>query len=123
VERNRYQACQLAGVEPQFREWDGNGSLVMFVYSLNFHRRHLTTNEKAMSAARMREAFEEEARERQRGGQGSVLLPPNLEGARGEVAEKAAELFNVSRAAVYSASKVLREATEDLITAVKQGEE
>ena len=38
--RNRYKACIDAGIEPQFRVWDGNGSLIAFVVSLNLNRRH-----------------------------------------------------------------------------------
>lgn len=49
--RNRYAACRQAGVEPQFREWDGNGSLVGFVVSLNLHRRHLSATRHARSRA------------------------------------------------------------------------
>ena len=37
----RYQACRELGIEPKFQEWDGQGSLVAFVISLNQHRRHL----------------------------------------------------------------------------------
>ena len=39
--RNRYNACEAVGVEPRFREWDGKGSLVAFVVSLNLVRRRL----------------------------------------------------------------------------------
>jgi hypothetical protein len=39
--RNRLRVCQMLNLEPKFREWDGNGSLVAFVLSLNLHRRHL----------------------------------------------------------------------------------
>ena len=38
--RHRSRACQQLGIEPTYREWDGNGSLVAFVVSLNFERRH-----------------------------------------------------------------------------------
>src|SRR5262245_14218684 len=51
--RNRYLACQRAGVEPTYRTWDGKGSLIAFVVSLNLHRRHLNESQRAMVAARL----------------------------------------------------------------------
>ena len=60
--RNRYLACEKAGVEPQFREWDGEGSLVEFVVSLNLHRRHLSQSQKAMISENMLPFLEEEAK-------------------------------------------------------------
>ena len=52
--RNRLAACQFAGVEPTFREWKGNGSLVGFVMSLNLHRRHLTASQRATLAVEIK---------------------------------------------------------------------
>ena len=63
--RNRYLACTKAGIEPQLREWDGEGSLVEFVVSLNLHRRHLSQSQKAMISENMLPFLEEEAKERQ----------------------------------------------------------
>ena len=39
--RNRFKACERLGIKPAFRKWNGKGSLVSFVVSLNLHRRHL----------------------------------------------------------------------------------
>ncbi len=64
--RNRYLACTKAGVEPQFREWDGQGSLVEFVASVNLYRRHLSNSQKAMVSVNMLPFLEEEAKERER---------------------------------------------------------
>lgn len=58
--RNRWLACQAAGVEPRYREWDGKGSLVDFVLSLNRHRRHLTSGQKAAAAYRALPHYEKE---------------------------------------------------------------
>jgi len=48
--RHRYRACLDAGVEPRFRTWDGPGTLVDFVLSLNVERRHLTPAQRAAIA-------------------------------------------------------------------------
>jgi hypothetical protein len=51
--RNRYNACTELGIVPEFRTWNGGGSLVSFVVSLNLHRRHLTESQRAMVAAKL----------------------------------------------------------------------
>lgn len=61
--RNRYRACCELGIEPMYRTWDGNGSLVSFVVSLNLHRRHLSSGQKAMIAAEILPLLEEEGRQ------------------------------------------------------------
>ncbi len=62
--RHRYRACLELGIEPRFREWDGNGSLVAFVISLNLHRRHLTSSQKAAIAVEILPWLEKEANKR-----------------------------------------------------------
>ncbi|HVA51029.1 MAG TPA: hypothetical protein VNH11_32110 [Pirellulales bacterium] len=64
--RNHLQACKLAGVEPRFVEWDGQGSPLAFVLSRNLHRRQLDESQRAVIGARAKERFQEEAAERQR---------------------------------------------------------
>lgn len=51
--RNRFRACSELNIKPVIREWHGNGSdtsLVAFVLSLNLHRRHLNSSQKAIIA-------------------------------------------------------------------------
>src|SRR5262245_52911700 len=64
--RNRYQACTKLGVVPIYRKWDGNGSLVAFVVSLNLHRRHLSESQRALIGARIKPMFEDEAQANKR---------------------------------------------------------
>ena len=64
--RNRYKACLELGIQPKFETWDGKGSLVMFVISMNLHRRHLNSSQKAVIAMEIEPMLAQEAKERQR---------------------------------------------------------
>lgn len=82
--RNRYAACQKLGIEPIVKEWDGKGSIVSHVISLNLKRRHLTSAQKAAVAVDMLPMLEAEAKERQRNHGGtapgkSKTLPQKIE--------------------------------------------
>ena len=45
--RNRYRVCSELGINPDFCEWDENGSLVEFVWDRNYHRRNLSPGQRA----------------------------------------------------------------------------
>jgi ParB-like chromosome segregation protein Spo0J len=137
--RNRLRGCELAGVEPRFVEWDGQGSLIGFVLSRNLHRRHLNESQRAIVAARAKGLFEEEAAERQAAGRfGSRGESPAAEGADMQKAHdfavtanlqspattasaEAAALLNVSERSVATASKVLDRAEPEIVSAVESG--
>src|SRR5262249_36506084 len=64
--RNRLRPCEELGIDRKTCEWDGNGSLVEFVVSLNMHRRDLTSSQRAACAVEVEERLAKEAKERQR---------------------------------------------------------
>jgi len=109
--RNRYRACGEAGVEPRFQEWDGNGSLVAFVVSLNLHRRHLDESQRAMVAAKIANLDE---------GNPHLELTTPI-GAVKISQSEAAEMLNVGRRSVSRAKSLQDHGIPELIESVEQG--
>lgn len=132
--RNRLRACIALGIKPATREWDGKGSLVRFVLSLNLHRRHLSPSQGGMAATNALPFLQEEAKRRQSeggktGGNGrpqiiqkkvcQIIDTPIRQPDR--AAQEAAELFHTNRQYVHDAQKIKAESPE-LATKVLQGE-
>jgi hypothetical protein len=138
--RNRRRACEMAGVEPRFVEWRGEGgSPVAFIAARNLHRRHLTESQRAAIAAQVKGMFEEEAAERQRARQfGTHRKSPSVEVAGAKKTrespvgadlhrpcrsnEHAAGIFNVSARLVALASRVIKEGDPFLVNAIHTGQ-
>lgn len=122
--RNRYRACVEANVMPAFRTWDGEGSPVAFVLSLNLHRRHLTASQRAVVALKVEEQLAEEARKRQ--GKRTDLrsdipeIVPESSTPAAEAREQAGSLVGVSGRYVQDAKKVAA-AAPDLLPKVEAG--
>ena len=99
--RNRFKACQLAGVDPVFDNYQGNDPLG-YVLSLNLHRRHLTPSQQAALAA--------EIANLSRGGDRKSDQTAKL---RFDITQsEAAEKLNVSERYVTEAKKIQRESPE-----------
>lgn len=110
--RNRFQACNLAGVEPRFRTYLGpDDKLVAFVVSLNLHRRHLDESQRAMVGKKLSTMTHGGDR---RSDQAAKL--PLVTQAQ------AAEMLNVSERSIRAAGKVLEEGAPELVAAVERGE-
>lgn len=105
--RNRFAACEMAGVVPSFVEWDGAGDPTAWVVSQNLHRRHLSESQRAMVAARLATL------ERGANQHAQICAPSQTE---------AAELLNVGRRSVQSARTVQEHGTPELVAAVDSGE-
>lgn len=109
--RNRFKACEIAGVPAKSREYDGDASgLVKFVLSLNLHRRHLSSSQRSMVADK------------------AATLEPGekLDGdsnvANATLSQSdAAEMLGVSRDSVIRARKVREHADPAVAKAVEQG--
>jgi hypothetical protein len=125
--RRRYLACQRAGVTPTYQEVRPDDP-IDYVFSLNFHRRHLTPTQASMAAAKataLRQKYAQQAKERQREagkvhGRGKEKVPVNLpEPMAGDTRDQLGQKFGVSGKSVDFASKVLAKGTPALIAAVE----
>lgn len=108
--RNRYRACCETGAGTRFRTWDGQGSLVDLVVSLNLHRRHLSESQRAMVAARL-------ANMRQ-GTRTDLEHSANLPNVS---QSQAAGLLGVSDRSLRSAKTVRFKGEPEVVSAVEQG--
>jgi N6-adenosine-specific RNA methylase IME4 len=131
--RNRYRACQELNIEPITKDWVGNGSLVSFVISLNLHRRHLTSSQKAAIATEIEPILAKEAKKRQ--GKRTDLKPnisQKIEQSqevklnqgnninKNKATEQAAKLIQTNRQYVSDAKKIKEKAPE-VFKEVKSG--
>ena len=106
--RNRFRACLLADVAPRFITFRGPGTAFKRVVVRNLHRRHLTTSQRSMIAARIA-TMEQGAR---------TDLAPN----GGMSQEEAAATMKVSRRNVQRAKSVQEKGTPELAKAVTDGD-
>jgi len=114
--RNRHRACIETGTRPRFQTWNGQGSLVSFVVSLNLHRRHLTSSQRSVVALDVEAELAKEGRENmRRGGEGSEKIPNPI-----RAAEQAAELLQTNSHYIRDAKRIQQEAP-DLLEQVRDG--
>jgi hypothetical protein len=116
--RNRICACRLKGIEPLTKMVSNIEDPVAYVLSLNLHRRHLTPSQASMCAARARELYEQQAKERQ-GKRNDLVenLPPSSSKAR----DAAGKAFGVSGKSVDFAKRVIDKGIPELAKAVDEG--
>lgn len=117
--RNRYRACLELRITPQFRTWQGSGSPLAFVISLNLNRRHLTSSQKAVVALEVEKHLAHEARQQQ--GRRSDLLQKSAKSLRPlHAAEEAGKLVGTNRQYVITAKQIHKSAPE-LLETVRSG--
>lgn len=108
--RNRYKACRELGITPEMREWDGHGSLVAFVVSLNLKRRHLSSGQKAVIAIEVEKQLAVEAKQRQ--GARNDIVQKFDQSSAGRAAVQAATITGTNRQYVSDAKKIAEQAPE-----------
>lgn len=108
--RNRLRACEELGIEPQIAELMEETDPVQYALSHNLHRRHLTTAQRAIVAAKLATM--------QRGdNQHSVEDTPN----GGTSEDSSATLLNVSVRSLQRAKHVLDNGSPALAESVESG--
>lgn len=119
--RNRYEACEVAGVEPQFVAWDGEGSPAAYVISKNLQRRNLTASQRAVIAYELLPLLEAEAKERQRLSNGRGKKGgQNCSTEIGKASEHAAKIGNCSSTYIEQVKATAANAPE-LLDAIRNG--
>jgi len=120
--RNRLAACREAGVTPSFREAlaTTDEEALREALSLNLHRRHLTTSQRARIAADVEPMFAEAAKARQ-GTRTDIRANLPRCGEARRAADDAADALNVSRRAVQDAKRVKEHAVPEVDAMVREG--
>jgi N6-adenosine-specific RNA methylase IME4 len=96
--RNRFEACRIAGVEPEYETFVGDDPLKA-VISLNLMRRHLDESQRAVIASRMANM--------------PAYRPSNKSANMPTLSQpEAAALFNVSERMIRTVKAIEREAPE-----------
>ncbi|MBN2004544.1 MAG: methyltransferase domain-containing protein [Anaerolineae bacterium] len=131
--RNRYLACQRAGVTPRYQEWSGNehADLVRFVVSQNVQRRHLTVGQRTAVAVEIERELAVAAKERQAlnaaklneelGRKTASTNEAAFPGSSGQARDQAAAMMGVNPHYVTD-GKMLQRDAPDLFERVASGE-
>lgn len=104
--RNRLAACEYAGIEPRFEEYQGDDPLG-FVLSHNLHRRHLTASQRALIAAKLVDW--------------DIGINQNTAGAANLPTRVAAERLSISERAVRAARRIHERGADELVDAIREG--
>ena len=117
--RNRYRACLLAGLEPEYVSLGLDASPLDFVLSKNLRRRNLTTVQLALLALDIVPYYTEAALVRKYRGRGGML--PEEESERGKTAERVAGIVGISADTVRRVIAI-NKSDPDLIVRMRGGE-
>lgn len=108
--RNRFEACRMAGVTPEYEDFNGVDPMRTII-SLNLRRRHLDESQRAVVAARVANMTHGGDRKSNQ----EANMPLEISQA------EAAELFNVSERTIRTVKAIEREAPER-IADIESGE-
>jgi hypothetical protein len=113
--RNRYRACEIAGIEPKIEPYTGDDPLGL-IASLNDHRRHDSENERALVGART-------ANLRQGGDRKSDEIKAPMGALKPAISiQRAAELSGSSRKNIERAKPIVQSGVPELQDMAESGE-
>jgi hypothetical protein len=120
---NRLAACEIAGVKPRFVQWDGDGSPIEWVLSMNLIRRHLTPSQRAAIAHDLLPLLQVEAKQRQRAsrGRGKKVAKEFATFSNGKASDVAARIARTNPRYVETIKRLAQEAPE-LVPKIRTGE-
>lgn len=116
--RNRYKACQIVGVKPDFEDFNGDGDPIAFIVSENLSRRHLTASQKALAVAKIPDL----PRGNPNLKNSKSPTKPNSAQMRNKTVAEVAKDVDVSPRTVEQAKQVLREAPKETVEKIERGE-
>lgn len=108
--RNRYAACEIAGIKPRFEEYQGDDPLA-YVFSQNFTRRQLNESQRGIIGSRYA-TLQVGANQHNKG--------PSMDGP--STRDEAAARVGVSTATIDRAKTVISKGVPELQAAVESGD-
>jgi site-specific DNA-methyltransferase (adenine-specific) len=120
--RNRFEACRLAGVEPRYKEFDGDDP-IGWVVAQNLLRRHLTASQRAVVAFSLLPILEADAKQRQRLSRGRGKKGRRhftTSSSNGRASDVAASIAKTNAAYVHAVKAIEKRAPE-LIEEIRAG--
>ena len=120
---NRYKACKELNIEPNFKEFKGDKKeAVVFILRTN-NRRDLTPYQRSIIALEYEPFFRAKAKEKQKGGQGGVLLSPTLAEAKPiDTRQEISKVAAVSHGTLDKVKKIQEKAPEEIKAKLSTGE-
>jgi hypothetical protein len=122
---NRYRIAQKHGLEYKTvqAEFANDAEAKIWIITNQLGRRNIpSTATRAMLALELEPLYAEQAKERQKGGQGGVLLVPHEGTSKGKTRDQLAKIARVSKSSIDYAKFIKEHAPKEIMDKVESGE-
>lgn len=121
---NRYEICTRYDIpfKTVSMEFENRDAVMFWMMKNQLSRRNLTTFQRLEIVEKLKPVISKQAKERQQGGQGGVLLQQNSVKANINTQNELAKLANTSHDTVAKFEKVYSEAPKPVIEATRKGD-